>query len=114
MGCRAWGDAMQFPHEKLSVYQKGLDFFGSIQKQLSSWSKQHAFVDHLRRAAESVLFNLVEGVRLHPTEKKALTLDYAIGSVLECAACLDIAVRRGMLDKPDIEPGKNYSYVSDR
>ena len=41
---------MQFPHEKLSVYQKALDFFGGIQRHISSWSKQHAFVDHLKRA----------------------------------------------------------------
>lgn len=89
---------MQFPHEKLSVYQKALDFFGGIQRQISSWSKQHAFVDHLIRASESILFNLVEGVRLHAAEKKALALDYSIGSVLECAACLDIAVLKGLLD----------------
>ncbi len=88
---------MQFPHEKLSVYQKALDFFGDIQEYVSSWSKQHAFVDHLIRAAESILFNLVEGVRLHSAEKKSLTLDYAIGSVLECAACLDIAELKGLL-----------------
>ena len=88
---------MQFPHEKLSVYQKALDFFGGIQRHTASWSKQYAFVDHLTRAAESILFNLVEGVRLHSTEKKALALDYSIGSVLECAACLDIAVLKGLL-----------------
>ena len=88
---------MQFPHEKLSVYQKALDFLGDIQRHISSWSKRHAFVDHLIRAAESILFNLVEGVRLHDAEKKALTLDYAIGSVLECAACMDIAVLKGLL-----------------
>lgn len=101
------GDTMQFPHEKLSVYQKALDFFGGIQRQISSWSKQHAFVDHLLRAAESILFNLVEAVRLHPTAKKALTLDYAIGSVLECAACLDIAVLKGLLDGPVAVEKKN-------
>jgi four helix bundle protein len=98
---------MQFPHEKLSVYQKSLDFFDGIQPHISSWSKQHAFVDHLIRAAESILFNLVEGVRLHPTEKKALTLDYAIGSALECAACLDIAVLKGLLDGPVAIEKKN-------
>jgi four helix bundle protein len=92
-----WIDAMQFPHERLSVYQKALSFFGEIQRHISLWSKQHAFVDHLIRAAESILFNLVEGVRLHSAEKKALSLDYAIGSVLECAACLDIAVLKGLL-----------------
>ncbi len=87
---------MQFPHEKLLVYQNALNFFDGIQRHLSSWSTQHAFVDHLKRAAESILFNLVEGVRLHTTEKKKLSLDYAIGSVLECAACFDIAVLKGV------------------
>jgi len=91
------GYAVAFPHEELTVYHKALDFFGDIQRPLSTWSKQHAFVDHLARAAESILFNLAEGVRLCPTEKKTLTLDYAIGSVLECAACLDIAVLKALL-----------------
>ncbi len=88
---------MQFPHESLAVYEKALDFFEGIQRHIASWSKRHAFVDHLMRAAESVLFNLVEGVRLRSAEKKVLSLDYAIGSVLECAACLDIAALKGML-----------------
>ena len=88
---------MQFPHERLSVYQKALEFFADIQKFISSCSNKHAFVDHLLRAVQSLLFNLVEAVRLHHDEKKILTLDYAIGSVLECAACMDIAVVKGLL-----------------
>ena len=46
---------MQFPHENLSVYEKALEFFGGIQGHIASWSKQHASVDHLMRAAESIL-----------------------------------------------------------
>ncbi len=89
--------AMSFPHENLSVYRKALDFFGGIQRQVAAWSRRHVFVDHLIRAAESILFNLVEGVRLRATDKKVITLDYAIGSVLECAACMDIAMLKGLL-----------------
>ena len=51
---------MQFAHEKLSVYQKALEFFDHAQERIASWSKQHAFVDHLLRASESILFNLAE------------------------------------------------------
>jgi four helix bundle protein len=91
---------MQFPHEKLMVYQKALEFFGDIQRFVSSWSKQHAFVDHLSRAMESILFNLVEAVRIGQSKKKLLTMDYAVGSSFECAACLDIAVLKGLLDPP--------------
>ena len=89
---------MPFAHEKLVVYQKGLDCFASIRGLLTSWSRRHAFVDHLSRATESILFNLVEAVRLPETAKKQLTLDYAVGSTCECAACLDIAMLKGVLD----------------
>lgn len=88
---------MQFPHEKLSVYRKSLACFEDIEQFTSSVSKQHAFVDHLSRAAESLLFNLVEAARLRQSRKKLLTMDYSIGSVFECAACLDIAVLKGLL-----------------
>lgn len=88
---------MAFAHEKLQVYRKGLDSFAAVQPLLSSWSKEHAFVDHLSRAMESILFNLVEATRLSQTPKKLLTLDYALGSTFECAACLDIAVLKGLL-----------------
>ena len=89
---------MSFAHEKLKVYQKGLESFAAVQPFLSSWSKQHAFVDHLSRALESILFNLVEATRLRQEPKKLLALDYALGSTFECAACLDVAVLKGLLD----------------
>lgn len=89
---------MSFSHEKLNVYQKGLEHFTSIQALLSSWNKHHAFVDHLNRASESILFNLAEATRLRKGAKKLLTLDYAVGSTCECAACLDIAMLKGLLD----------------
>ena len=43
---------MPFAHEKLKVYQKGLESFASVQPFLSSWSNQHAFVDHLSRIGQ--------------------------------------------------------------
>lgn len=89
---------MTFAHEKLLVYQKSLDSFAAMQPFLSSWSKQHAFVNHLSRALESILFNLVEATRLRQETKKRLYLDYALGSTFECAACIDIAALKGLLD----------------
>jgi hypothetical protein len=74
---------LSFSHEKLKVYRKSLDSFAALQPLLSSWSKQHAFVDHLSRAIESVLFNLVEATRLRQEPKKLLTLDYALGSTFD-------------------------------
>lgn len=90
---------MHFPHEQLFVYQKALESFGEIERLISGWSTQHAFVDHLSRASESILFNLVEATRLGQHRKKLLTLDYSVGSTFECSACLDIAVVKGILNK---------------
>mgnify|MGYP001822204805 CR=1 FL=1 len=89
--------SQQFGHEKLSVYQKALVTFERIHGAMSPWSKHHAFIDHLSRAAESILFNLAEGVRLSSDNKKALSVDYSIGSTFECAACLDIAALKELL-----------------
>jgi four helix bundle protein len=44
-----------------------------------------------------VVINIAEGARLHSSAEKTRTLDYAIGSTLECAACLDLAEIKGRL-----------------
>ena len=98
---------MAFAHEKLLVYRKALDYFEDTQGALTSWSKQHAFVDHLARASESILFNLVEAVRLPRGRRKARTLDYALGSVYECAGCMDIAAVKRLGRGQDIRQQKS-------
>jgi four helix bundle protein len=80
-----------FSHEKLQVYSKALSFTSRVAGWTSTWDKKHALVDHLTRAAESVVLNLAEAARQTATATRLRTLDYSIGSSLECAACLDIA-----------------------
>ena len=43
------------------------------------------------------MLNIAEGARFHSGPDKAKALDYAIGSTLECAACLDSAAIKGCL-----------------
>ena len=57
----------------------------------NTWDKKHALVDHLSRATESILLNLAEAVRQRAEAARLQTADYAIGSSLECAGCLDLA-----------------------
>ena len=84
-------------HHKLKVYEKALAL-GSCAEDLSvSCCRRHAIVDHFRRASESIVLNLAEGARLASGPDKARALDYALGSSLECAACLDIAQIKGCL-----------------
>ena len=51
-------------HHKLKVYGKGVAVVASLGKHLVQWDKRHAVVDQLGRASESIVLNLVEGVRL--------------------------------------------------
>ena len=43
------------------------------------------------------MLNLAEGARLGSPPQEQQILDYAVGSALECAACLDIAVIKQLL-----------------
>lgn len=87
-------------HEKLHVYQDALSFVTEAEALIECWDRRHAIADHLPRAAESVVVNLAESVRADSPKRKETSMDYSLGSVFECAACLDIAVVKGFLD-PD-------------
>jgi four helix bundle protein len=86
-----------FSHQKLSVYQKALSCVAALGQHARSWDKRHAFVDHLLRASESILMNLVEGTRRRGCGHRQHFSEYAMGSALECAACLDIALKKDLL-----------------
>ena len=84
-------------HQKLKVYDRGLAVVASLAKRSAKWNKRHAVVDQLCRASESIVLNLAEGVRVRSPGQKQQVLDYAVGSALECAACLDITVIKQFL-----------------
>src|SRR6266700_1420631 len=84
-----------FAHEKLQVYGKALGFAAKAAVWTSAWDKKHALVDHLSRATESILVNLAEAARRRGTPSRLRIVDYAIGSALECAGCLDNWMRPG-------------------
>lgn len=87
-----------FAHEKLRVYAKALQFVAETSGLSAGWSSRHSIVDQLERASESLIFNLADGARFRSTPGKLKALDYALGSGLECAACLDVARIKGLLN----------------
>ncbi len=89
-----------FSHEKLQVYSKALDFVSAAVAWSNTWDKKHALVDQLDRAANSILVNLAEAARRRRAPGRLQILDYATGSTLECAACLDIARIKSLLTEP--------------
>ena len=96
-----------FTHQKLNVYRKALECAGSAERLSSGWARKHSFVDHFCRASESIVLNIAEGARLRSGPAKLMTLDYAIGSALECAACLDIAEIKELLRTPEATAEKH-------
>jgi len=92
---------MAFNHEQLKVYQRTLLFNVKVSVWTGQWDGKHAICDQLSRAAASMLENIAMASATH-TAMKLRGLDYAIGSTLECAACLDLAGIKRLLDVEDV------------
>ena len=86
-----------FWHQKLKVYDTALVAAAELAQLSAAWKRKHVFVDHLARASEGVLLNIAEGARLRSAPARQRMLDFAVGSGLESAACLDIAVIKHLL-----------------
>jgi four helix bundle protein len=97
-----------FSHHKLKVYDHALAFAATASTLCANCPKVHAVVDQLLRASESTVVNIAEGARLRSIPAKQRTLDYAIGSTLECAACLDVAGIKQLLPPTDCEREKHH------
>jgi four helix bundle protein len=96
-----------FDHEKLQVYGKALDFAAKASAWTGTWDNKHALVDHLSRATESILLNLAEAARQRGTPARLRIVDYAIGSSLECAGCLDVARIKALLTHQECHKEKH-------
>ena len=87
-----------FPHEQLDVYGIALRFAALGDELLSSWPSSWAVHDQFDRAVESIVTNLAKAARLRATEAGIYSIECSLGSVLECAACLDVAYHRHLVD----------------
>jgi four helix bundle protein len=87
----------RFAHEELVVYGKSLALVGRGAELLAHWASCHAVKDHLGRALESIPMNVAEAVAIASVDGRLLRIDYAFGSSLECAACLDVAMTKELV-----------------
>jgi four helix bundle protein len=100
-----------FDHEKLDVYCVELGFVAWIAAFLDDASKsvgrhRRELIEQLDRASLSMLLNTAEGNGKRQGRHRAKFFDDARGSALECAACLDAAVAKGLVSADRICPGK--------
>ena len=95
-----------FSHEQLDVYRVALRFASLGDTFLSEWPISWAVHDQFERAVESIVTNLARAARLRATPTGVYSLECSLGSVLECAACLDVASCRHLLDSSQLDAGK--------
>jgi len=107
--------AVFFDHEKLDVYQRGLQFitwatelFGELREAKVPQIKE--VIDQLDRASLSVVLNTAEGNGRRASQARAKFFDDARGSETECAACLDVLVAKGACRPDRVEEGKELLF----
>jgi four helix bundle protein len=96
----------RFDHEKLNVYQSSLRFVAWATELISETQVKAAVRDQLDRASTSVPLNIAEGNGKFAIRDRCRYLDFARGSALECAACLDVLVAKRLTDIERITSGK--------
>src|ERR1043166_7443297 len=97
---------MAFHHEKLTVYQRALEFASWSQDLIESVAKRTSTRDHLERAGHSIALNIAEGNGKFSQKDRARFFQIAHGSALESAACLDFLVARRCCTNDAITKGK--------
>jgi len=97
---------MTLSHEKLTVYQRSIEFVGWLGPLLDGLASGGAAKNQLDRASTSVPLNIAEAQGRFSTADRSHFLQIASGSALECAAALDVLVARNRLERTEIEQGK--------
>ncbi|MCF7855124.1 MAG: four helix bundle protein [Candidatus Pacebacteria bacterium] len=95
-----------FPHEKLAVYGVALRYAAIADELLATWSSSWAVHGQFDRATESVVTNLAQAAGRRGTEAGLYSIECSLGSVLECAACMDVASIRGLVDMTGMQLAK--------
>jgi four helix bundle protein len=95
-----------FDHEKLDVYQEAICFIAWAEQFCQSIQGKPSAKDHLDRASTSIALNIAEGNGKFSVRDRCKFLDIAYGSAVECAACLDVLVAKGLTTREVVREGK--------
>jgi len=95
-----------YKFEDLEVWKLGMKIIHEIYRITKEFPKEELFAltDQIKRAGTSVVLNIVEGSGQPTSKGFALYLHRAKSSVLECAACVKIAVQENFVIKEDVKP----------
>ncbi len=94
-----------FEFQNWPVYQHAVEFGISAHELCGEFPKEGArsISDQLRRASQSISFNIAEGSSRFGAKEKANFLRIARGSVFECVAILDLLRGFKWVDRERVE-----------
>lgn len=95
-----------FDHEKLHVYREAIAFCAWWHETAGQCRLIPTLKDQLDRASTSIPLNIAEGNGKLSPKDRCRYLQTAVGSALECAACLDVIQARGSLKSEGVAQGK--------
>ncbi len=102
--------APRFDHEKLNVSQASIKFIAWATELISKVKGKAAVKDQLDRASTSIPLNIAEGNGKFAIKDRCRFLDFARGSALECAACLDVLLAKKLSDEAAVWSGKQQLF----
>jgi four helix bundle protein len=98
---------MYFDHEKLTVYQKSIEFVAFVARLLPRLQSPFGGIrDQLLRSSQSIALNIAEGNGKRSAADRRRFFEIARGSAMESAASLDVLVAVGAFLLDEITPGK--------
>ena len=91
---------MAFKFENLKTWQTALALSGEVSQMAKTFPKDELFIitSQIKRAADSVLLNIMEGSTLHSNAAFRRFLIIANRSGLEVIGCLYLARQRGYIN----------------
>lgn len=96
---------MAFKFEKLSVWQKALDFSLEIHNLTREFPKEELYIltSQIKRAADSIVLNIAEGSTGQTNAEFRQFISYALRSAIEVVSCLHVGKKRKIVDEKDFE-----------
>ncbi len=95
---------MGFSFENLEIYKQSIELVGKINRVVKTFPKDELFIltQQLKRASLSIPTNIAEGSN-RSVKHFSSYLDIARGSLLECVALLEVALKEAYLNQDEYE-----------